>query len=103
MGIRKSLFNRIFSSRPLRVAALAIGALLIAHNRAQAGLVLDFDNNTVVVNDNLAGDNNPNVGQISTNSTIAGFGIQITEAESNAPGTSADGILQIQSVDIQNV
>ncbi len=103
MGIRESLFNRILANHPLRVAALAAVALLIPHSQAQAGLVLDFDNNAVVVNDNGPGDNNPAVGQISTNSTIAGFGVQISVAESNAPGTSTDGVLQIQSVDIQNV
>ncbi len=102
MESQKSLLKRVTVNRPMRVAALAGAAMLLSHGSAQAGLVLDFNNNALIVTDNGPGDSDSNIGEISTVSSIGGFGVQITVSEANSPGNATDGTLQIQSLDITN-
>lgn len=81
-------------------AASVVGALAIP---AQAALVLDLQNGGIVVQDNLAGDNDPTVGIISNSSSIAGFTFQITVAQSNSPGVSTGGTLGVVNLQVTNV
>jgi len=76
---------------------------LAAARPAEAGLILRLDTgpSTIIVNDNLAGDLNPAVGQITSVGNIGDFSSTINVGQSNSPGTTF-GMLQIQSLDIRN-
>jgi hypothetical protein len=81
------------------LCAVAAGTLLAT--QANAALVLNL-NGAINVTDNGAGDLNPAVGQITNQSVVAGFGIAISVAASNSPGTPTAGLLQISSLLIEN-
>ena len=81
------------------LCAAAAGSLLAS--QAHAALVLNL-NGAINVTDNGAGDLNPAVGQITNQSVVAGFGIAISVAASNSPGTPTAGLLQISSLLIEN-
>jgi hypothetical protein len=108
MECQVGLIKRMIVKSPMRAAVLAGAALLLPHSSAQAGLVLDFDNNALVVTDNntpggvAGGDNDPVTGTISTFQSIANFGITVTTAVSNSPGNSTDGLLQTTALNIKN-
>ena len=42
-------------------------------------------------------------GRIINTSVVAGFGVSVTVAASNSPGAPSGGLLQVQSLDIQNL
>jgi hypothetical protein len=52
--------------------------------------------------DNGPGDSDPALGRITNTSIVGGFGIAISIAASNSPGTSTAGLLQISSLLIEN-
>jgi hypothetical protein len=85
------------------IAVLAIAVALGAVPAARAALMLDLQSGSTVITDNGPGDSDPTIGRIINTSVVAGFGITITVGQSNSPGTSSAGILQIQSLDIQNL
>ncbi len=64
--------------------------------------MINLNGGAIVVTDNGAGDLNPAVGQITNDSTVAGFGVALTVSLSNSPG-GTNGILQITSLDVQNL
>jgi len=80
---------------------LAAGAMFAAAPTAKAALVVNLNGGTTIT-DNGAGDTDPATGQITNSSTVAGFGVAITVAESNSPGTSSSGLIQISSLSIKN-
>ena len=85
----------------LAAAAMAVG-MLGAAAASQAALILDINNGATVVNDNGAGDSDPAVGRISNTTSPAGYSVVINLATSNSPGTASAGLLQINSLDVQN-
>jgi len=85
----------------LGVACLAVTGF--AGVRAHGALILNLNSGAVVVTDNGAGDTDPAVGRITNTSTVAGFGVAISVAQSNSPGTPTAGLLSITSLDIQNL
>ena len=86
-------------SRFAVVCGVAAGSLLAT--QANAALILNL-NGAINVADNGPGDLNPAVGQITNQSIVAGFGIAISVAASNSPGTPTAGLLQISSLLIEN-
>ena len=80
------------------------GAAILAFQKpANAALILDLQGGATTIVDNGAGDSDPTVGRIINTSVVAGFGVSITVAASNSPGDPTAGILQVQSLDIQNL
>jgi len=82
------------------VVACVAGAAFCA-SRAQAALIVNL-NGVTSITDNAAGDSDPAVGRIINSSNVTGFGIAVSIAASNSPGTSTAGLLQISSLDIEN-
>jgi hypothetical protein len=78
-------------------------AAMFGIRTSNAALILDLQGGAVVITDNGAGDTDPTAGRIINTTNVAGFGITITVAQSNSPGSGAAGILQIQSLDVQNL
>jgi hypothetical protein len=97
MSIRQRLMAKGGASA-LALALAAAGLLVAAP--AKAALLLNVGGN--VVTDNGAGDLDPSVGTINNTSTVGGFGVAITIAESTSPGNSTAGLLQISNLSIQN-
>jgi len=79
----------------------AAGAMFASTPTAKAALIVNLNGGTTIT-DNGAGDTDPATGQITNTSTVAGFGVAITVAESNSPGTSTAGLIQISSLSIKN-
>jgi len=89
----------------MKIAALFASGCLVAAiaPSSRAALILNIDNGATIVTDNGAGDSDPTVGRINNTTTSAsGYSVVITLATSNSPGTAAGGILQINSLDVQN-
>jgi len=84
------------------MVASVFGAGFVAEQSAQAALILDIQSGGTVINDNGPGDSDLTVGRIINTTSVGGFGIAITVGTSNSPGNPFAGILQIQSLDIQN-
>lgn len=83
--------------------ACAAGAALWVSADANAALVLDLNNGAIVINDNAPGlDSDPAIGSITNTSTVGGFGIAISIANSDSPGTPSSATLQISSLEIKN-
>jgi len=77
---------------------LAAGAMFAP--AAKAALVLNLNGTNIL--DNSAGDTDPTAGSITNRSNVSGFGVAITIAESNSPGTASAGLLQISNLSIEN-
>ena len=86
----------------LVLAVAAATAAMLGAREARAALIVDYQNGSIVVADNGPTDSDPTVGRIINTTTVAGFGIAITVAASNSPGSATGGLLQIQSLDVQN-
>jgi hypothetical protein len=84
-------------------AALAAATVLGVAASSQAALILDLQGGATVVADNGPGDSDLTIGRIINTSVTAGFGVSVTVAQSNSPGDPSAGILQVQSLDIQNM
>ena len=84
-------------------AVLAVAVALVVVPAAKAALMLDLQNGSSIITDNGTGDSDPTIGRIINTSVVAGFGLTITVGQSNSPGTSTAGILQIQTLAIQNL
>jgi hypothetical protein len=85
------------------VLGCAVGVAFWGSADAQAALVLNLNNGAIVVNDNAPGlDSDPAVGSITNTSTVGGFGIAISIANSDSPGTPSSATLQISSLEIKN-
>jgi hypothetical protein len=82
--------------------ACLAGGLFFASD-AGAALILNLNSGAIVVSDNGAGDTDPAVGSIVNNSVVGGFGVAISIATSNSPGTPVAGLLQISSLDVSNL
>lgn len=89
-------------SRVSCLLGVAAASIAFAVSSSRAALILDIQNGASIINDNGAGDSDPTVGRIINTSVVAGFGLSITVAASNSPGDPDAGVLQIQSLDIQN-
>jgi hypothetical protein len=87
----------------LTLAAVCAGVVAMAPSGANAALMLDLQSGGVVITDNGAGDTDPTVGRIINTTVVGGFGVAITVAASNSPGTPTNGLLQVQSLDVQNL
>lgn len=70
---------------------------------AKAALIVDFGGAAPAVTDNGPGDSDLTSGRIISNTVVAGFGVSITVAASNSPGTSSVGVLNVQTLNIQNL
>jgi hypothetical protein len=94
----------MISNSNARLAALAgaamVGAFSVA-TPAQAALMVSY-NGGAPITDNGAGDTDATVGRIINTTVVGGFGITITVANSNSPGSGSGGVIQIQSLDVQN-
>jgi len=97
----KEMLKKSFVGMAALVAAGVIGVGLAGQN-AQAALILDIQSGATVINDNGPGDTDLAIGRIINTTFIGGFGLAITVGTSNSPGDPTAGILQIQSLDIQN-
>src|SRR3954464_10139492 len=97
MSIRQRLMAKGGASA-LALALAAAGLFVAAP--AKAALLLNVGGNLVA--DNGAGDLDPSVGTINNTSTVGGFGVAITIAESTSPGNSTAGLLQISNLSIEN-
>jgi len=89
----------------MKLAAFVAGGCLAAvlAPATRAALILNINNGATVITDNGAGDTDPTVGRINNTTTTApGFSVAISLATSNSPGTATGGILQINSLDVQN-
>src|SRR5690242_7898927 len=100
----KMLNNSTSRAKKIGAAVLGAVALVLAGSAASthAALILDYNNNSVIVVDNGAGDTDPTVGRIVNTTNVAGFGVSINIAQSNSPGAATGGILQIDSLDVVN-
>jgi hypothetical protein len=85
----------------LMTAAVAVGVMGAAA-ASQAALIMNINNGAIIVTDNGAGDSDPTVGRISSTSSPAGYSFAINLATSNSPGTATAGLLQINSLDVEN-
>jgi hypothetical protein len=83
-------------------ALVGAAAMLATHRTASAALIVDYNNFAQSVVDNGAGDTDPAVGKIINNTNIAGFGVTITVAFSDSPGSGTSANLQINTLDITN-
>ena len=95
------------SSRLGLLAGVALAAALLPQRSANASLMITFTSgaSTVTVTDQETSpvlDASPTVGEIITTTNVGTFGVQITVAVSNSPGSSSAGTLQITSLDITN-
>src|SRR5438552_8562086 len=97
LGVFASRF--VGKMRVLAIAAAALAGWITVP--ARAALIVTYNGSTTIT-DNGAGDTDPVVGFINNTMTVAGFGVAITVAESNSPGTSTAGLLQISALDIKN-
>lgn len=85
---------------------LAAAALLAVGSSARATMFVELVSgaSTVTIMDNQAGfDLNPGAGQIFYAGAVGNFSTTITIATSNSPGTSADALLQVSSIDVTNL
>jgi len=82
-------------------AGCLAGAAFFCSRGVDAALILNL-NGATTITDNGAGDSDPAVGRIVNTSVVAGFGISISIAASNSPGTATAGLLQISSLVIEN-
>lgn len=98
MGLAK----RVGASKSFSIALMLFAALGFVQPSI-AALVVDLQNGAVVISDNGALDSDPTVGSIINSTIVAGFGVSITVATSNSPGTPAAGILQVTSLGVQNL
>jgi hypothetical protein len=93
----------MLANRKLMMAAAVTAGVLGAAAVSNAALILNINNGAVVVTDNGAGDSDPTVGRIAnTTTSAAGYSLAITLGTSNSPGSSTAGLLQINSLDVQN-
>jgi hypothetical protein len=83
------------------LAAVAVSLAVVP--AARAALIVDLQSGSTIITDNGPGDSDAALGRIINTSVVAGFGITITVGQSNSPGLTSGGILQIQSLDIQNL
>src|SRR5690242_12179757 len=102
VGESMSIRQRLLAKGGASALALALAAAgLFMAAPAKAALLLSY-NGGPTITDNGAGDLDPSVGTINNTSNIGGFGVSITIAESNSPGTSTAGLLQISNLSIEN-
>jgi hypothetical protein len=96
----------IFKSKSALLATMAVCGLSLwgAVSAAPAALIVTLSNGatTASITDNLAGDSNPNPGQITYVGAVGGFSTTITIATSNSPGAPTGAILQMSSIDVRN-
>lgn len=83
--------------------ALVICLAISMARPSQAALVVDLQNGAYVIADNGAFDSDPAIGSIINSTVVAGFGVSITVATSNSPGNPSAGILQVTSLNVQNL
>ena len=97
----------IIKSRGVFLATMAVCGLSLwgGVTGAEAAMIVTLSNgaSTASITDNLAGDSNPNSGQITYVGAVGNFSTTITIATSNSPGTSTGAILQMSSIDVRNV
>jgi hypothetical protein len=89
-------------TRKLIMAAAVSAGIFSAAAVTNAALILNINNGASVITDNGAGDSDPTVGRISNTFTSAGYPVVINLAASNSPGSSTAGLLQINSLDVEN-
>jgi hypothetical protein len=93
-----------------RITGLGVGLLcaagglmaLLPAQRAAGALVLNLQNGGAIITDNGLNDSDTTAGRIINSTDVAGFGVAITVAASNSPGSASGGLLQISSLAIQN-
>ena len=106
-GLVRSAVAWTCAPRFCLVAAAAFAAIIIPQRSANASLMITFTSgaSTVTVTDQETSpvlDASPTVGEIITTTSVGTFGVQITVAVSNSPGSPSAGTLQITSLDITN-
>jgi len=94
--------NRASVSILVAAAVAALGGCFFTP-RANAALILNLNNGAVIVPDNSGADTDPAVGRITNTSTVAGFGVAVSIAQSTSPGSSSAGIVSISSLQIANL
>jgi len=93
----------MFANRKLIMAAALTAGVFGAAAVSNAALILNINNGAVVVTDNGAGDSDPTVGRIAnTTTSAAGYSLAITLGTSNSPGSTTAGLLQINSLNVEN-
>jgi hypothetical protein len=93
----------MLSTRKLMLAAATAAGVFGTAAVSNAALILNINNGAVVVTDNGAGDSDPTVGRIAnTTTSAAGYSLAITLGTSNSPGSTTAGLLQINSLNVEN-
>lgn len=90
------------NARHALLAGAAIVGAISFTSSAQAALMVSY-NGGAPITDNGAGDSDPTSGSIVNSTVVGGFGVAITVAASNSPGTSSIGLLQVQSLDVHSI